>query len=66
MYNEKYELDKRFSFRWPRLKKDLEAYLNQLLQIVDRSIETSEYPRVKGHVGLVYKSDKVEDEENEE
>lgn len=48
-YRKKYELDKHWGFRWPRLKNDVEAYLNYLLQITDELVDNSSVPRVKGH-----------------
>lgn len=54
LYSEKYELDKQFSFRWPRLKDDLEAYLNAILVSVDNAFNEAQVPKIKGHEGLVY------------
>jgi len=54
LYKKLYNLDKQFDFRWPRLKDDLEAYLNILLVIVNDALKKANVKRVVGHKGIVY------------
>ncbi len=54
LYDGLYKLDKRYEFRWPRLKEDLEAYMNALLVLVNKAIEESSINKIVGHDGLIY------------
>lgn len=69
LYEKKYELDKQFGFRWPRLKEDIEAYANILMNTVEQAVDMANHPRIIGHTGLVYipesKKKKVPSEEGE-
>ena len=49
LYQKKYELDKDFKFKVPRLKTDLHAYLHRLLNAVEEAFETSRVVKYKGH-----------------
>jgi len=50
LYQRKYELDKDFSFKVPRLKTDLHAYLHRLLNAVEEAFTTSnDVVKYKGH-----------------
>ena len=49
LYLKKYALDKDFEFRIPRLKLDLEAYLNRLLRAVDEAFEEGNVVKYSGH-----------------
>jgi len=67
LYQRKYDLDKQFSFTWPKKKEDFEAYLNIILHVLDEAFTIADHPRIKGHEGLVYRPENkkkktVEDE----
>jgi hypothetical protein len=49
LYLKKYSLDKQFQFKIPRLKLDMEAYLNILLRIVDEAFDEGVVVKYKGH-----------------
>lgn len=49
LYLKKYALDKDFEFRIPRLKVDMEAYLNRLLQAVEEAFEEGNVVKYSGH-----------------
>ena len=49
LYLKKYGLDKQFEFRLPRLKLDMEAYLNILLKIVGEAFDEGAVVKYKGH-----------------
>ena len=49
LYLKKYELDRRHDFRLPRLKVDVDAYLNILLQAVDAAFDEANVVKFKGH-----------------
>lgn len=67
LYQSKYDLDKQFNFTWPRRKDDLEAYMNILINVVEKTVDIAEHPRIKGHEGLVYRPEnkKKKTEEDE-
>jgi len=49
LYTKKYQLDKDFGFRVPKLKVDLEAYLHRLLDSVEEAFETANIVKYSGH-----------------
>lgn len=49
LYLKKYELDKRNSFKVPRLKTDIEAYLHLLLTAVEEAFEEGNVVKYSGH-----------------
>lgn len=49
MYYKKYQLDKDFGFKVPRLKTDLEAYLHRLLNAVEEALDEAKVTKYKGH-----------------
>jgi len=49
LYQKKYELDKRYDFRIPKLKTDIEAYLHILLDSVDDAFEIGKIVKYTGH-----------------
>jgi hypothetical protein len=64
LYLKKYALDKQFEFRIPRLKLDIEAYLNVLLRIMDEAFDEGAVVKYKGHeLKWPTRSDKEETDE---
>jgi len=49
LYQKKYELDKNWEFKVPRLKTDIEAYLHILLDSVEEAFEIGKIVKYKGH-----------------
>jgi hypothetical protein len=49
LYLKKYALDKDNSFKIPRLKTDIEAYLHRLLDAVDAAFDEGVVVKYKGH-----------------
>ena len=49
LYKKKYEIDKQNSFRIPKLKTDIEAYLHLLIDAVDAAFEEGNVVKYKGH-----------------
>ena len=50
LYLKKYALDKTYAFKIPRLKVDLEAYLNRLLAVLDEAFEIGNVVKYSGHI----------------
>jgi len=65
LYQKKYELDKDFDFRVPRLKPDLHAYLHRLLNAVEEAFVTANVTKIKGHE-LKFPSDRVYEKEGKD
>ena len=63
LYQKKYELDKQWDFKYPRLKNDLEAYVNVLAQIIEEAFETGQINKIKGHEMRYRKRDEKDDDE---
>ncbi|MBC8554981.1 MAG: hypothetical protein H8D23_35660 [Candidatus Brocadiales bacterium] len=49
LYLKKYALDKDNEFRIPRLKLDLEAYINRLLRAIDEAFDEGNVVKYTGH-----------------
>lgn len=49
LYSKKYELDKDFEFRVPKLKTDIEAYLHRLLDAVEEAFTEAKVVKYSGH-----------------
>ena len=49
LYLKKYEIDKDFAFKVPRLKVDIEAYLHRILGSVEEAFEMAKVVKYKGH-----------------
>lgn len=49
LYKRKYEIDKQNSFRIPKLKTDIEAYLHLLLDAVEVAFTDANVVKYKGH-----------------
>ena len=49
LYKRKYEIDKQNSFRIPKLKTDIEAYLHLLLDAVNAAFDEGNVVKYKGH-----------------
>lgn len=62
LYLKKYELDKRNSFKVPRLKTDIEAYLHLLLNALEDAFDEGKVVKYKGH-DLRWPTYKDKDEE---
>lgn len=61
LYLKKYALDKDNSFKIPRLKTDIEAYLHRLLNVVEDAFKEGAVVKYKGHeVKWPTRSDKDE------
>jgi len=49
LYMRKYNLDKNWDFKVPRLKTDIEAYLHLLLDSIEEAFEIGKVVKYSGH-----------------
>jgi len=49
LYKRKYQIDKQNSFRIPKLKTDIEAYLHLLIDAVEAAFKEGNVVKYKGH-----------------
>ena len=65
LYLRKYQIDKQNSFKVPRLKTDIEAYLHLLLDAVEGAFEEGNVIKYSGHeLKWPSRNDKDETDDN--